>query len=230
MLAGAASAQSAFSIDPGVFANAMAVPPMVERLERSHRIVFGDRSALPNGAERPPARPPKTAAAAATTVVARDPQRSVIPVLAEAYPAASRPLAQRLFKELLGGYAQIEQQFGVPHGDVAGAVAAFLTGSYAAYRGTPVPDEHFRPLVAQMRTALAGNPRFLAASAAEKQQMYEHLAIVGMFMATTYLALQQQPNETTSARMREAAKTQLEGFLGTHADRLTLGPQGLAIR
>jgi len=228
-----AAAQSAFSIDPGTFANAMAVPPMVERLERSHRIIFGAQSALPQGesrSARQSLRAPATMPTSTSTVVPRDPQRSVIPAMAEPYPAHARPQAQRLFKELLTGFHKLERELGVPQGDAATAVAAFLTGSYIAYTGQEVPDEYFRPLIEQMRQAIAGNPQFTNATAAEKQQMYEHLAIVGMFMATTHQALQQQPNAEIRSRMREAGRQQLESFLGTRAERVALGPQGLSIR
>jgi hypothetical protein len=218
MAAPASSAQSAFSIDPGTFANAMAVPSMVERLERSHRILFGTPAA---GADE---------ARATTTVVPRDPRRSIVPALAEAYPGPARPQAQQLFRELLAGYAQLERQFGLPRGDAAGAVAAFLTGNYIAFSGRPVPDEHFKPLADQLRASIAANPHFVNASAAEKQQMFEHLAIVGMFMATTFLALQQQPDPALTARLREAGRRQLEHFRGVPAERVTLGAQGLVIR
>lgn len=218
MAAPPAWAQSAFSIDPGTFANVLAVPSMVERLERSHRLLFGAPQAA------------SAEARGVTTVVPRDPGRSIVPALAEAYPAPARAQAQQLFRELLAGYGQLEQQFGLPRGDAAGAVAAFLTGSYIACSGRPVPDEHFKPLADQLRARIAGNPAFANASAAEKQQVFEHLAIVGMFMATTFLALQQQPDAAIAARLREAGRKQLEQFLGVPAERVTLGAQGLVIR
>jgi hypothetical protein len=150
--------------------------------------------------------------------------------LAQHYPAVARPEAERVFNELLVAYAKIEEQYGIPRRDLGGAIAAFLFGSYTAYRNTATPDAHFKVLVEQMRGIIAENPGITGASDAQKQELYEQMAILGTLMATTYLALQQQPNAQTAANMRKAGKEYLEQFLRTDAERVQITAQGLSVR
>lgn len=150
--------------------------------------------------------------------------------LAANYPEAGRADAEKAFSAMLQGYAKIEQQFGVPRHDLAGAVAAFFAGSYMAYRNTDFPDEHFKPLVDQMRQVLASNAGFAAASNADRQQMYEQMAIIGMFMATTQMALKAQPDPQIAAKLRSVGQGYLEQFLKTDAARVEITPQGMVIR
>jgi hypothetical protein len=150
--------------------------------------------------------------------------------LASAYPAASRAQVQQTLHELLAGYRQIEQKFDVQRNDVSGAVAAFIVGSYMAYRDVDLPDEHFKPLVEQMRQVLAAEPAFAKATNAQKQELYEQMATLGMLMAATQEGLKQQPNEQLAAAMRKAAKSYLEEFLKVDAAKVSLTAQGLVIR
>lgn len=133
------------------------------------------------------------------------------------------------FRKLLDGFRQIEKQFGLPPNDVASAVAAFLAGSYMGYRNANFPDEHFKPLVAQMREALATDARFAQKGHAERQDMFEQLATLGMLMATTQIGLQRQPNAGVEARMRQTGKAYLEAFLKTGAERVRLTAAGLRV-
>ena len=133
------------------------------------------------------------------------------------------------FRKLLDGFRQIEKQFGLPPNDVASAVAAFLAGSYMGYRNANFPDEHFKPLVAQMREALATDARFAQTGHAERQDMFEQLATLGMLMATTQIGLQRQPDAGIEARMRQTGKAYLEAFLKTGAERVRLTAAGLRV-
>ena len=166
----------------------------------------------------------------ALTTVDPAPAASFPARLASQYPQASRAEAERVFRELLQRYGQLEQRFGLEKGDVAGSVAAFIAGNYMAYRNSGFPDENFLPLVNQMRVVLGNNPEFQQASAQARQEMYEQMALVGMLMATGQMALARQPNPQALANMQSAAKGYLEQFLKTDADRVQLTAQGLSIR
>lgn len=155
---------------------------------------------------------------------------SALDRLVYAYPQASRSSIRATFEQLLDGYAKIEQQFNVPRNDVAGAVAAFIAGSYMAYHDVDFPDEHFKPLVMQIHRTISVDPQFAKASNAEKQELYEQMAIVGMFLATTQMALKVKPNPQVAAAMKQAAKGYLEQFLKTDADRVEISGHGLVLR
>lgn len=150
--------------------------------------------------------------------------------LAARYPAAQRGQIERAFNEAFAGYHNLEAKFGIPRHDVAGAVAAFVAGNYMAYRDVDFPDEQFLPLVAQLRSVLASNPVFTRASAADKRQLYEQMAIVGTFMAVTREAFKRNPNPQAERNFRQAAQANLEQFLKTDANRLQISDSGLVIR
>src|SRR5688500_18904030 len=75
----------------------------------------------------------------------------------KAAPEAHNALAQEM-EALLGKYRLMEERFELPHGDVPGAVAAFIAGNYMALRDVDFPDQGFSALVAQVRALLAGRP------------------------------------------------------------------------
>lgn len=150
--------------------------------------------------------------------------------LAAHLPAQQQPSATRTYQQVLDGYRQIETRLRVPRNDLAGAVAAFIAGSWMAYRDRDLPDEHFAPLVRQMRQIIGSNADFRAAGQREKQEMYEQMAILGTSMALTREGLKRQPDARTQARMRDAAKGYLEQFLKTDADRVDISAQGLSLR
>ncbi len=99
-----------------------------------------------------------------------------------------------------------------------------------AYRDEEFPDDHFKPLVLQMQSIIGANAAFQNATDAEKRDMYDQMAILGVFMATTQMALKEHPNKQTAINMKQAAKGYLEQFLKTDADRVQITAQGLALR
>lgn len=225
LLVHAAGAADAGTPDPGFVEMPRVVAPKVldtlapDRLQLLKNAYPDSKAA---GAIEPAASTLAPAASHGTTA-ARD--------LAARYPAAQRAQIERTFNDSLAAYRQIEAKLGIPGNDVAGAVAAFVAGSYMAYRDVDVPDDLFKRLADQLRGVLAANRAFTQASAAEKRDMYEQLAIVGTFMAVTRLALKQQPPDAAvAANFRQTAKANLEQFLKTDADRVVIDDRGLVIR
>lgn len=177
-----------------------------------------------------PRAAPRRAARQAPSTQIRLAARRMPARMAEQYPAADRVKAQRVFDNMLTGYGQIAGQLGVPENDMAGAVAAFIAGSWMAYHDRDVADADFPVLVAQMREALARDPDIMNAPLAQKQDLREQLAILGTMMALTRAQLQQQPNPGLSAHMKNAARSYLVGFLKIDPDKLTIDRRGLSTR
>ncbi len=150
--------------------------------------------------------------------------------LAEKYPAEQRAQIEKAFAEALKIYQQLEVKLGIPANDLAGALAAFLSGNYMAYQDVTVPDEHFMQLVNQMRNVLSGNATFASSSAAEKRQLYEEMAIVGVFMSVSRDEVNKQANNTDlKSKFRQTAKLNFEQFLSISADQLKIDNQGLSV-
>jgi hypothetical protein len=192
-------------------------------------VVKSVRAKSPSGAPTPSAAPTKkTTIKYKTTVTVRTP--TVPRLMAAAYPVASRAEAEKVFTDLLTGYAQIEKSFGIPKRDVAGATAAFLAGSFMGYNNADFPDANFVPLVNQIRAGLAGSADFGKSSVKSRQDTYEQMAILGMFMANAQISLKQTPNPELEATMRSTAGQYLRDFLGVDPSSIELNASGLVIR
>lgn len=150
--------------------------------------------------------------------------------MAQAYPAAQREQAAALFETLLTKYGEIEDRFGIRCGDIGGALAAFIAGNLMAMRQQPFPDAHFAALVRQMREAVASDPAYRRLDPVELRRSYEQLAIVGMFMAATQMALAQQPDDGLRERSVTAARRYLATVIPGDLDRLQITADGLSQR
>jgi hypothetical protein len=212
--------------ESGAFTNMMMQPSYDRIMKRNHQIIFGKDAVL--GTPHP--EPSQSQAPIASTIAPTIAKPSMPAAIAANYPPNRRAEAERLFTEILSGYRQLEARLNIPTNDVAGAVAAFLSGNYMAYQDVDLPDQNFQALVSQMRRVLGSNPAFAKASGIEKQQMYEQMAILGTFMALTRDALKKQPNPEIAASMKQAAKRNLEQFLNTDADRVNITSTGLVLQ
>ncbi len=220
-------AQDAFMIQQGVFSNLMLQPSVDRMLAKNMELARGTQ-----GFTR--IVPPVAKAPQSTVFTPAAKESEAILRMTSTYPPENQAQAARTFRELLEKYHGIEDQFGIPRYDVAGAMAALIVGSYMAFTNTDFPDENFRPLVIQMRGVLVQNPDFAAASDAVRQDMYEHFAVLGMLMAGTQMALKEKPDidghELTRKRMREAGQAYIENFLKTPITRVAITARGLELR
>jgi hypothetical protein len=150
--------------------------------------------------------------------------------LAATYPEARRADAEKMFVRTLDGYHEIEKKFGLRRNGIGGAVAAFIAGNHTAYRDEPFPDQFFLPLARQMHQRIQRSGALKASTEAQRQEMYEQLAIIGTYMALTREALAQKGDPKLKADMKRAARQYLEEFLKIDPDRMQIGPQGLVVK
>ncbi|MFV0385415.1 DUF6683 family protein [Paracoccus sp. (in: a-proteobacteria)] len=143
------------------------------------------------------------------------------------YPAAQQADARVLFTQMLSYYPKVLNQLGQPENDLAVGMAAFIAGNYSGYHNIPFPDDKFAPLVDQMREAMQTDPQIAAMSAAEKQQLNDMLAAVGMQMVTLQNQLQQSPDSVIAGKMHEACQQLLHEALGIDADKLQITSVGM---
>jgi len=166
--------------------------------------------------------------APASTVVPRGAAPLAPQRLAAHYPAAQRAQAQRTFGELLAGYRQIETRFGLAPGDMAGAMAGLIAGSWSICRDRPIVDAHFGAVASQLRGAIGQDPRFAQVSAADRQMAYEQFAILGTELALLQMALQQKPDAALQRRGCEAGRGYL-GQFGLDPEKFDITAQGLVV-
>jgi hypothetical protein len=176
-----------------------------------------------------PAAPTKPTKPAKPAVLKFRPAKQLIAPaqLAQSYPAERRAELVTFFGQTLDQYHLLEQELGVRRNDLAGALATFVAGNYIAYRDEPFPDQYFRPLVEQMRTQLLTVSGMQKVSNASKQAMYEHLAIIGTYMALVHEGLAQKPDAIMQASVKAAAAKYLS-VLGINPDSMALGSEGFS--
>jgi hypothetical protein len=176
-----------------------------------------------------PITPTNAAKPVATTFKPTQTAGAMATKMAATYPPQRRAEVERTFRQVLQSFYRLESQLGAPKNDLAVAVAAFLAGNYMAYRDVDFPDANFIPLVRQMQSVIGTNPGFAQATNVEKQEVYEQMAILGTFMAMMRDGLKRQPSPEIAAKMRQAAKSNLEQFLKTDANRVELTSNGLVL-
>jgi hypothetical protein len=164
----------------------------------------------------------------ASTVVGRSAQPLGPARLAAHYPAERRAEATRTFRQVLDGYYQIEARLGVPKGDMAGAMAALIAGSWSVCRQRAIVDGHFVQVANQLRGAIGQDPRFAQVGTADRQLAYEQFAILGTELALINMALQKQPDPALQQRACEAGRGYLSQF-GLDPQRLEITARGLEL-
>jgi hypothetical protein len=150
--------------------------------------------------------------------------------LAKNFPKEQRKEWERAFKFSLNTYQKLAKQLKIPKNDIAGAVAAYIAGNYMAYHDTEFSDQDFLVLVDQMRSLLINIPEFKKAKKPAKRDFYELMAIGGMFMAIANLDLQQQPDQSSTEKLRLTAKENLEQFFSTDIDDIEIMNGSLVIQ
>jgi hypothetical protein len=142
--------------------------------------------------------------------------------LANKFPKEQRKEWERAFKFSLNTYEKLAKKLKIPKNDVAGAVAAYIAGNYMAYHDTEVSDRDFLALVGQVRSLLIKIPKFTKAKKSAKRDLYELMAIGGMFMAIANLDLQQQPDQSSTDKLQLVAKENLEQFFRADIDDIKI--------
>ncbi|HEU0035248.1 MAG TPA: DUF6683 family protein [Kofleriaceae bacterium] len=147
--------------------------------------------------------------------------------LADAYPAPQRERMRQMFDDLLAGYAKLETVLGIPHGDAAGAVALFVIASFETCRDRAVDSQAYAPVLQQLRRALGSHPAFVGATDAQRRELFEQLAALGMFIGAMRSELARDPEQ--AARLREITRAYLTQLLGSDPDALQIDTSGVVI-
>lgn len=208
-----------YLMDGGAFNNALNASTLASRTQA----LLGDQT-------QSAARTTNSAPAAIKALrFTSTPNATAIPAMAAAYPADKRGEVTAVFQRLLGKFGQIERMFGQPDHDLPTALSLYVATGYEAVTGTEVTPQQAVPLIAQMRGLLQGEPGIAGASDAEKQRLYEQLAVTGMFTSTATLELKQKPDPVASGRLKASARANL-AQLGLDPDRIQFGAHGISAR
>ena len=170
----------------------------------------------------------KKKAAAASLPLAR-PTGAAATELARRLPKEEASAGQAAYRRAFDYHEQVIRKFDLPSGDLGVALASCIAGAWMAYNNRPFPDEHYLPLVAQMRQVVGGALPSLTAQ--ERGTTYEQLAIAGMILASSQITWQRSPRGAAADELKQRMRTQggqtLTRVLGMPPDRVGIGPSGL---
>lgn len=152
-----------------------------------------------------------------------------VTTISQIFPANQQAHAQQVYTALLAAYPQVVGQFGASENDLAVGMAAFIAGNYSGYHNQPFPDDKFTPLVEQLRSSMESDPAIARMTNADKQQLNDILAAIGMQMVMTQAELQKTPNATTARQMRIVSQGYLRDVLGVNAANLQMTHMGMII-
>lgn len=173
----------------------------------------------------------RQAAAAASPPPARATGTQAAAELAGRLPKHQADAGRQAYRQAFDYHEQVIRQFKLPSGDLGVAFASCIAGAWMAYHNRPFPDEHYLPLVAQMRRVVGSAEGLRSLSAQEQSSTYEQLAIAGMLLASSQIAWERQPRGPQAQDLRQRMRTQggetLSRMLGLPPDRVGIGPSGV---
>jgi hypothetical protein len=176
--------------------------------------------------------PSRTSAAKLQKIAFKDtaPVSNAAAALASTYPSERQSSVQAGFVDLLALVPAVEKEFAMPHNDLGAATAFFIAASAQSYANIDIdPATQFRPLVAQMRNAIAANVKVTKSSDAAKRQFFDEMMMLGLFQFGLQAGLQKTPDENVSAALRTAGAEYLQTFLGVEPASLQFTSNGLRI-
>lgn len=153
--------------------------------------------------------------------------------LARVHPGGrkAQQQAEQLYLRCLSQYRQTVRPQDLPRGqdDAAAALAFFVAASCRAHQGVEVEAAALRAVERQMGRILCLSERWHGAELTEKQCYVEQSAVLGVLMADAWTQARPAGGAAVS-NVRRAARSYLGQLVGLDPARITLGPQGLALR
>lgn len=188
--------------------------------------VRGKASSAPGKAARPSA-PAVTVGSTRFTPVAPSIVPQELALAAGNTPERQREM-RRYFENCLTIYEEDRRQKGLPVKDVALAVSYFIGASYNVYNGgSSFSTTGGKALQAQVRQALTEDGEFARLPNAEKQRMYETMAVMGVFVLHSAGLADENGSKALKAMARDVAKDNLERLLHTPVSRVKITDAGI---
>jgi hypothetical protein len=152
----------------------------------------------------------------------------VVERLVATFPAERQEALRFGMAGLVAVFPEVEKQFAFPHNDVGAAAALFVAASGQSYAGADFDTAtQFRPLIAQMRNAMATNAKVVKASEAIKRDFFDQMMILGLIQFGAQEAVNKSPDPAVSAQLRTSGANYLQTFLGVDPASLQFTTNGL---
>ncbi len=135
------------------------------------------------------------------------------------------------FNTLLDFYKSYVQEWQWQLNDVAHAISYYIGANYYVYKdGKDISERQRTALYETVSKFLAENKKFLALSNAEKQEMYEVMAIQGSLPLMGYKIATEEDNKEERQRFRRDAEQNLENFFGVPIAKVQFTDEGIVFQ
>ncbi len=123
-----------------------------------------------------------------------------------------------------------QQRYGVPNLNLATSRVALIAGAYTAYSGQLFPDAYVKPLFDQVAAKMANDPEVGAATPAKKSYDYQIGMGTALLLVGANIELQQAPDPTHRAQLRQIGANTLQSIFGVDASRVRFTTRGYVIQ
>ncbi|ODB86044.1 hypothetical protein A3195_10295 [Candidatus Thiodiazotropha endoloripes] len=151
--------------------------------------------------------------------------------LAGNFPEANRANMEKLFNIALFVQKRIEQAARAPEGDIPTATASFLYGIWSAYNeGAEIPEQNLLHLHKQVEQMIASNQALSQglenASPADRQKLYEYLAMTGNWMVMFQDTFKKGPDQKVVTNIKNIARELLQASFKIDVEKLRISQDG----
>jgi hypothetical protein len=151
--------------------------------------------------------------------------------LANLFPEQYRQQMERVFNISLYVQKRIEKAAKVPEGDIPTATASLLYGAWSAYNeGAEIPEENLLTLHKQVAELIASNSAMQKgiqnAAPAQRQKLYEYLAMTGNWMIMLQDEFKKNPDKNTVTNIKNMAKNLLQASFKIDVEKLRISQDG----
>ncbi|MCG7939700.1 MAG: hypothetical protein N0C88_12750 [Candidatus Thiodiazotropha lotti] len=151
--------------------------------------------------------------------------------LAGSFPEPNRANMEKIFNIALFVQKRIEQAAQIPEGDIPTATASFLYGVWSAYNeGAEIPEQNLLHLHKQVAQMIEGNQALSLglqnATPADRQKLYEYLAMTGNWMVMFQDTYKKGPDQKTVTNIKNMARELLQASFKIDVDKLHISQDG----
>ncbi|MEW8352156.1 MAG: DUF6683 family protein [Candidatus Thiodiazotropha taylori] len=151
--------------------------------------------------------------------------------LAGNFPEPNRANMDKIFNIALFVQKRIEQAARVPEGDIPTATASFLYGIWSAYNeGAEIPEQNLLHLHNQVAQLIASNQALSQglqnANQADRQKLYEYLAMTGNWMVMFQDTFKKGPDQKMVTNIKNMARELLQASFKIDVENLHISQEG----
>jgi hypothetical protein len=148
--------------------------------------------------------------------------------IASLYPMPDKDSLEQMFSVMLASFKQDVQAQGLPANDLPFLMSRFICTVYEVVQQQTVPASHYQAVEQQLNQVMANTPAFSQLSEAQKQDLYDRVAIQGLMIDLFVEQAKSNNDPELRAVAVELATRSLDDLLDIPASQLSVSEQGVS--